>query len=137
MPVSKREPGKFTRTPALAAAIALLVGPFAAACGGSDCLSIARRYSDEGAYALTCDPNDPNPCSAERPVVLYEQNGTQLTLEGLGTCTHSDNAARVAKLDQILAEFYASGCKLAQVPFCPAVGRDCVASSPGHYTCAP
>ena len=118
--------------PRLAIAQAILL----VACG-EDCLSIARRYADEVPNALTCDPAEPDPCSVARPTVVWEQDGSRLTLEGLATCNHSDDASHVAKLDSILADFTSSGCKLLPTPLCPQVQNACIATSPGHYTCAP
>ncbi len=119
---------------AILAVAVCLAGP---SCGGADCLSLAKEYADEVPNALACDPNDPNSCSVARPVVVWEQNGTQRKLEGLGTCKHSDNPAKVDKLDQILAQFNSRGCQLLPLPICPAPQNVCMESAPGQYACAP
>ena len=120
--------------------IALAASALASGCG-TDCLSIARKYANESPNALICDPTSPNPCGTTRPVISWAQNGQQLTLEGLSICNHSMNAARVARLDQILEEFNSNNCKRMPTPFCPTPADICgeysSPPSPGHYTCGP
>jgi hypothetical protein len=124
------------RSAALAAAATL---GFAAACGSSNpCLSLAQSYADELPNALTCDTTEAEPCAAARNVVQYEQNGTQLTLEGLGTCLHSVNAAGTSKLDTILAAYQQAGCSFLPAPICTTPKDRCVQSADGKtFTCFP
>jgi hypothetical protein len=118
-----------------AAAVVLL----AAACGSSDpCHSLAQAYADEVPNALVCDPNEASPCAGTTSFVDYEQDGSQLTLDGLSTCTHSVNAARAGKLASILAAYQKAGCVLLQPPICPPVQDRCVQGADGGgFTCSP
>ncbi len=92
-----------------------------AGCGGDVCLGIAREYQAAMLDALICDPTAANACGAGRPLILSAQapDGT-VTLEGLcmPPCLGAVNPQRTTQLDDILAHFYAQGCKL-QPCWCP------------------
>jgi hypothetical protein len=108
-----------------------------AACGSADCHALAQAYADEVPNALTCDPNEASPCAGTTSVVDYEQDGSQLTLDGLSTCTHSVNAARSARLASILEAYRNAGCVLLQPPICAPVRNRCGQGADGGFSCAP
>ena len=110
------------------------------ACGSSAnrCLELAQMYADEVPNVLICDPSDPDPCAASRNAVDYEQDGSQLTLDGLSQCTHSVNAARTAKLDSILSAYQSAGCVFLPSPICTTPKDRCVEGADGGaFTCFP
>jgi len=115
--------------------VVLALGLGVAGCG-TDCLSIAREYAQAKGYALSCDINAAaDQCSARRPVVDYVQNGTQLTIDGLGSCTHAVNPAHLAELDSILGRYYQHGCKLLPLPVCQTVVDRCYVDPQGQPVC--
>ena len=67
--------------------------------------------------ALVCDPLRET-CAEVRPSVVYLQDGSLRTIEGLSECTGPVNAARAAALDAALARYAAEGCPLLTTP-CP------------------
>jgi hypothetical protein len=88
--------------------------------GATDpCVGIAREYQAAMPDAMICDPSQPNPCAAGRPMVVSVQgeDGT-ITLEGLCLCEGAVNPARTATVDALLARFGAAGCQL-QPCWCP------------------
>jgi hypothetical protein len=118
-------------------AAAVLV--LAAACGSSDsCHSLAQAYADEVPNALACDPNEAFSCAGTAQVLDYEQDGSQLTLDGLSACTHSVTAAGAGRLAGVLAAYQKAGCALLQPPICAAVQNRCVQGADGgSFTCFP
>ena len=109
---------------------------FSSGCG-PDCIALAREYATEISFAQTCDPSVPDQCGAERPVVDYQQQGSQLAVDGLGSCTHSVNPARLARLDEILARYKGGGCTLLPLPFCTPVENRCYTNGEGRAVCWP
>lgn len=113
---TQRTRAAFSTLLGLVIAVAVLGG---SGCGSSstDCATLLQQYSEELASAITCDPNiTTSQCFAQRPVTVAQEGGP---LEGLASnCTHAVNGSRTARLDQILAEYTASGCKSLPVPVC-------------------
>lgn len=118
--------------PGFVAAFALWAG-----CGSPDCASLAGDYAAAKEEALVCDPTAISPCAAVRPQVVWLQDGSTVSVEGLDTCLHSVNAARVGHLDEALAKYLSRGCRFLQTPLCAPTANNCVESAPGRYTCAP
>jgi len=99
---------------------------------------LLAQYAAELQSALVCDPNIPNQCNAQRPVVVSLVDGQTQTREGLASnCTHAVNGNRTATLDRILSDYIGQGCKMAIVPFCTAPMDACELNSEGTYTCRP
>jgi hypothetical protein len=82
------------------------------------CLGLAQEYADTLPDALLCDlASPPDTCAARRPVVIYEVDGSgRARLTGLSSCAAPVNAARTAKLDEVLGRYTAAGCDLWPTP---------------------
>ncbi len=116
-------------------------------CSGCDqCPSLVRRYADLLPAALKCNPSLTNACSAQRPMLVWEDDGGARTLEGLTVCTHAVAIDGTTQLDGVLAEFRDAGCRFIPTPYWPpdqttnpptCVPFDTCTSTDAGWTCAP
>jgi hypothetical protein len=127
----------------------IIIVALLAACGSSethDCLDLARQYAAAMPAALVCDPSLPTPCGAQRPTIVYQQDGQVLTLEGLSYCTHAVAAGRSGELDAVLRRFRLQNCAFLFTPYWPpnqridpprcVPGEACTQTDAG-WSCAP
>jgi hypothetical protein len=125
----------------------LVVALLTAACGTkNDCLELAWQYAAAMPAALVCDPTVDVPCGAQRPTIVYQQDGQTLKLEGLSYCTHAVATGRTAEVDAILQTFRSEQCEFLYTPYWPPnqtvdppvclPGETCTGTDAG-WTCAP
>jgi hypothetical protein len=80
------------------------------------CLDIAAEYMEARQDAVLCDVES-EVCAARRPlgVVAVDSSGAG-RLTGLTSCAAPVNAARTAKLDEVLQRYTAAGCDMPPSP---------------------
>lgn len=87
----------------------------------ADCLAVVNAYSAAMPDASVCDPLEPSPCHAGRPIAYgrIESDGTRV-LEGIcmPPCLAAVNPSRTAALDAHLKTFEQLGCAYDGCP-CP------------------
>src|SRR2546428_7114000 len=85
------------------------------ACGhDQDCARLGLAYADEiHGVALACDPTSADPCGAQLPTIVYEQQSDGGVRFGGPSSNfgHAVDPNRVTKAPEVLQRYLSAGCK--------------------------
>ena len=106
---------------------------------GTTCSRIADAYWTALIAAMVCTPAQPDPCTAQRPILVIGPDAQGVVQHGLCWTAYVGfvDERNTGPLDALLGDFADAGCS---VGVCPGPGphpTSCQSTGGGSYVCGP